>query len=170
MAVEIPMTRSGYVAKYQQLVLSVTKGTGLFPSLMLGQAILESSDVHGRPGFSTLARKYNNHFGIKANATWLGQKASLITKEVFNGKTIVKYDYFRAYGTVDESFKDRVQFIISNSRYRRNGVFQAKTIEEQANAFAAAGYATDPKYASKLLNLVYSLGLRSLDTRFSPVL
>ena len=77
------MTRKEYVQKYRDVVLEAVKGTGLFPSLMMTQAILESSDKNGVPGNSSLARLYNNHFGIKADKSWIGPQSELEDKRSF---------------------------------------------------------------------------------------
>ena len=157
------MTRQEYIEQFKNVVLEAVKGTGLFPSLMMAQAILESSDVKGVPGNSTLARVYNNHFGIKADKNWTGKKVNLITREVFEGKSVILGDYFRVYDEAAHSFKDRIQFLKKNSRYAKAGVFSAKTPDEQAQALKDAGYATDPNYATILSSLIKKLNLLELD-------
>lgn len=157
------MTRSEYIEKFKNVVIEVVKGTGLFPSLMMAQAILESSDKHGVPGNSSLARLYNNHFGIKANKAWIGPKVNLKTREVIDGSDVVIGDYFRVYEDASQSFRDRVTFLQQNARYSKAGVFIAKTPGEQAEALQKAGYATDPNYAAILKRLIASLELEQLD-------
>src|SRR6476469_583637 len=105
------MTRQDYINRYENVVKECVKGTGLFASLMMAQAILESSDKHGVPGNSTLARLYNNHFGIKADRGWTGKKVNLQTREVFDNKDVMVGDYFRVYDEPEQSFKDRIQFL-----------------------------------------------------------
>lgn len=157
------MTRDEYVKKFENVVLEVVKGTGLFASLMMAQAILESSDAKGVPGNSTLARIHNNHFGIKADKAWIGPKVNLKTREVFDGKETVIGDFFRVYEDAAQSFKDRITFLQRNARYTKAGVFAAKTPGEQAEALQKAGYATDPLYASLLKKLIAKLNLERLD-------
>jgi flagellum-specific peptidoglycan hydrolase FlgJ len=159
------MTRKEYIEEYRDVVLEAVKGTGLFPSLMMAQAILESSDKNGVPGNSTLARVYNNHFGIKAGKKWTGKKVNLKTREVFDGNDVMIGDYFRVYDHATNSFKDRIEFLRQNSRYAKAGVFLAKTPEDQAQALQDAGYATDPKYAFILSNLIKQLDLKELDKK-----
>jgi flagellum-specific peptidoglycan hydrolase FlgJ len=157
------MTRQEYIEQFKKVVKDAVKGTGLFPSLMMAQAILESSDKNGVPGNSSLARLYNNHFGIKADKSWTCKKVNLQTREVFDGKEVMIGDYFRVYDDAAQSFKDRIQFLKKNTRYAKAGVFTAKTPEEQAQALKAAGYATDPNYATVLSALINRLSLRELD-------
>lgn len=155
--------RSVFIAYYENLVKKVTKGTGLFPSVMMAQAILESADSQGNVGNSTLARVYNNFFGIKADSSWKGAKVNLKTGEVFDGVSTTVNDAFRVYKDVETGFKDRVAFLKNNSRYTKAGVFSAQTPEAQAAALKAAGYATDPDYVSKITGLINKHNLKELD-------
>jgi flagellum-specific peptidoglycan hydrolase FlgJ len=157
------MTRDEYVQKFKDVVLESVKGTGLFASLMMAQAILESADKNGIPGNSSLARIHNNHFGIKADKAWLGPKVNLKTREVFDGSEVMIGDFFRVYEDATQSFRDRVAFLKRNTRYTKAGVFSAKTPGEQAEALQKAGYATDPLYASILKKLITKLNLERLD-------
>jgi flagellum-specific peptidoglycan hydrolase FlgJ len=157
------MTRQEYIQKFRNVVIEAAKGTGLFPSVMMAQAILESSDKNGVPGNSSLAKIYNNHFGIKADKSWTGKKINLKTREVFDGKEVVIGDFFRVYDEAIQSFKDRVAFLKKHSRYTKAGVFTAQTPEAQASALQLAGYATDPNYASMINSLIKKLNLQELD-------
>ncbi len=159
------MTRTDYIAKYSKAVIDSTRGKGLFPSVVMAQAILESANANGQPGESTLARKYNNHFGIKADKGWNGKKVNLRTGEVLKGKNYTILDYFRVYDKAEDSFADRTDFLLTNSRYKKAGVFDAPTPEAQAEALQKAGYATDPLYAMKLKILIQANNLKELDAK-----
>lgn len=156
------LTRSEFISKYGNVIKKAVKGSGLFPSLTMAQTILESSDKNGNPGNSTLAKKYNNYYGIKADKSWTGLTVSMNTNEVVNGKNTQVVANFRAYKAPIDSFKDRVLFLKKFDRYVP--VFVAHTPEDQAMALQQAGYATDPNYANKLINLIHSLNLKTLDT------
>jgi flagellum-specific peptidoglycan hydrolase FlgJ len=158
------MTREQYIEKITPLVQRVTKDTGLFPSVMIAQAILESSDSNGNVGGSILASKYNNHFGIKAGSNWKGKTVNFKTGEYTpSGQAYSIVDAFRAYDTIEEGFKDRIKFLQQNPRYAKTGVFTAKTPEEQSAALKKAGYATAPEYASTLNNLLKKYSLATYD-------
>lgn len=157
------VTRSVFINHYKDAVKQVTRGTGLFPSLMMAQFIIESSDKQGNPGNSSLFREYNNGFGIKADKSWKGKKVNLQTREVFDGKDVTIGDNFRVYPTVLEGFKDRISFLQQNARYKNAGVFSAATPERQAQALKDAGYATDPNYANTLISIITKNNLKSLD-------
>lgn len=157
------MTREEYIAKFKEVVIDSVKGTGLFPSVMMAQAILESANKYGQPGASELASEYNNHFGIKADSKWKGKKVNLKTREVYDGKSVMEGHFFRVYENPALSFKDRNQFLIANPRYRKAGVFTASTPEGQAEALHKAGYATDPAYAQLIKFLIKKYKLKELD-------
>lgn len=157
------MTRQEYIHHFTEVAQLAAKGTTLFPSLIMAQAILESADVKGVPGNSTLARVYNNHFGIKADKNWNGKKVNLITCEIFEGTSVILGDYFRVYEHVNESFTDHTTFLTCNDRYAKAGVFVAKTAQEQAEALQRAKYSTNANYATLLCNLMVRLNLFELD-------
>ena len=150
--------RLDYIKKFSQMVVNAAKGTGLFPSLFMAQAILESGN-----GQSYLALRHNNHFGIKATQSWKGKVVNVSTREVYNGQTTYIKDGFRAYNYPEQSFRDRVKFLKENQRYTTFGVFTAKSPEEQADALQRAGYATDPNYAKMLKSIINTYNLKSLD-------
>lgn len=152
--------RTDYIKKYSDAVIKASEGTGLFASLFMAQAVLESGN-----GTSSLASKYNNHFGIKADKGWKGKIINLKTREVFNGNDIYIKDGFRWYDGEFESFTDRVKFLQANKRYKLNGVFTAKTPEEQADALQKAGYATSLNYASTLKSIIKANNLKVMDEK-----
>ena len=148
------MTREEYISRYSQHVINAVKHSPLFASVMMAQAILESSDAQGAAGNSTLARQGKNHFGLKADASWKGEKINLNTHEVIDGITTEVTADFRMYTDDGASFKDRIKFLMNNKRYRRSKVFTASSPAEQAKALQLADYATDPDYAEKLIHLM----------------
>lgn len=159
------MTRREFIQQYGPAVIDSTQGTGIFPSVKMAQAILESSTAQGVAGGSILARKYNNYFGIKADSSWKGKSVNLNTGEVFNGNHVVINDSFRVYSAPVDSFKDHTSFLEENQRYTNAGVFSAETPEDQARALKRAGYATDPDYAETLISLIRNYNLNELDKK-----
>lgn len=152
------MTTEEYIKKYKRSAIYSTYGSKLFPSVVLAQGILESGN-----GNSKLARDYKNHFGIKADSNWRGKIVRLDTGEVFNGKNVVINDSFRVYNNSTSSFVDRNKFLLENPRYKKAGVFNVKTPEDQARKLQSAGYATDPNYANKIINIINKYNLKSID-------
>lgn len=154
------MTRQQYIDTYKDAAVYSTIGTGLFPSVQLAQGIVESGN-----GNSVLAQPpYNNHFGIKADQSWTGPSVNMATREVVNGADTTQGAYFRVYPNADASYADRVKFLQDNSRYTNNGVFSAPDPMSQLQALQAAGYATDPNYASIIDQVLTNNDLTVLDT------
>lgn len=151
-----PLSRADFVKKYYSYAKKITDGTGIFIQTMFAQAILESQGrINGvfMVGGSELAKKYNNFFGIKADASWKDKKVNMKTGEVFSGQYVVITDAFRVYDSPEDSMADYIKFLKSNPRYTNAGVFTAKTYADQATALKKAGYATDPNYAKTVTAL-----------------
>jgi flagellar protein FlgJ len=127
--------------------------TGIPASLTLAQAALESGWGARAPGF--------NLFGIKADASWQGPTTSFKTTEHVNGADVHPVLKFRAYASWLDSMVDHARFILANPRYAP--CFKETTGAGWARAIAAAGYATDPDYASKLLDIMRARNLQFYD-------
>jgi flagellum-specific peptidoglycan hydrolase FlgJ len=138
--------------------IQACKGTRLFPSLMIAQACLESNY-----GKSKLATLHHNYFGIKGSGAWKGATVTYKTNEYVNKNLITIKQAFRSYPTLLAGFADRVHFLQVNKRYFVNGVFNSHTPEEQARCFLKAGYATDPSYPQKLINIINKFNLKQYD-------
>ena len=149
------ITMSNFIEEVKRNIPSNTK---ILPSVIVAQAILESAR-----GTSELARKANNLFGIKGN--YNGQSYTVKTKEYLNGKWTTVNAAFKKYPSYRESIIDHGNFFTSTpwrtQNYQR--VLNAKDYKTQAKALQACGYATDPAYASKLINLIETNNLSSLD-------
>lgn len=152
-------------ANTQQFIDAIKDGAqktykeyGVFSSISLAQGILESGS-----GSSSLSRKYNNLFGIKADRSWTGQTVSLPTKETYGGVTVTITAAFRVYNNWADSIEDHGKFLKENSTYSEHGVFTANDYVGQANALQAAGYATDPNYAAQLIGIIKEYKLDQYD-------
>lgn len=131
------------------------------PSLTAAQAALESGW-----GTSKLAAPpYNNNFGIKAGAEWTGKTASMSTQEWNGSRFITIVDTFRAYDSINDSVEDHGVFFTSTewriNNYRN--VVGEGDYKKACYAVANAGYATDPNYATKLINIIETYNLQSWD-------
>lgn len=134
------------------------KEYGVFPSITLAQAILESGW-----GQSGLAIEGNNLFGIKADESWTGPVIEMVTQEFVNGQYITIIARWRVYDRWEQSVLDHGKFLKENSRYEQAGVFAAKDYREQAEAILRAGYATSPDYANKLCSVIENYELHKYD-------
>lgn len=142
-------TQAEFIKEIAPAAVRICKEYGLFPSVTLAQAVLESG-----AGKSSLAAKYKNIFGIKADSSWTGQKIRMATGENYGGNNVTVMAYFRVYSSWDGSIEDHAKFLKDNSTYRQHGVFSASTYDKQAAALQAAGYATDPHYAAELVKII----------------
>lgn len=145
-------TRKEFIEKYGAFIHKVTAGTGILPGTLIAQAFLESS-ANGKVGGSKLSHEANNFFGIKCGPIWSGKKYNIKTKEYSGNTPYFVTACFRKYNSVEDSIKDYVNFLQVNSRYRNAGVFEAKTVKEQAEALKRAGYATAPGYAQLVFDV-----------------
>lgn len=136
-------------------------GYGVLPSIILGQAILESNW-----GKSTLASKYNNLFGIKAYGDQ--KKVSLETKEFVNEEWITIQGDFKVYDSWEQSMDDHTQLFVQGVDWNTalyEKVITATNYQEAAQALQDAGYATDPGYAQKIIQVIETYHLNQYDRR-----
>ena len=145
------MTRTEFIKKHALAATVASFGNGIFPETLLVQSIIESANSAGVPGESSLAKKYNNYFGIKAAGGWKGKSVNLRTGEYFGGVKTTITDAFRVYPSYYASIRDVVKFYQTYSRYK--GVLQAQDVEAQLRAIGLSGYATSPTYGSALLSI-----------------
>lgn len=121
---------------------------GLPTEVVVGHAALETGWGRHQP-----AGDSNNLFGIKADASWRGAKASSETREVRAGVEQTERADFRRYDSAAESLADYVRFLRGNPRYAR-ALAHGGDAAQFAQGLQKAGYATDPRYASKLLGVI----------------
>ena len=151
----VPKTGNTFLDKYGPAAIRSMQSTGVPASVTLAQAILESG--WGRSG---LTRKAFNFFGIKGT----GPAGSLTvrTREVVNGRSIYINAAFKAYHNAAESFVDHGKMLRRLSRYAP--AFRYRSDPAQfARELQKAGYATDPNYASSLINIIKQYGLARFD-------
>ena len=131
------------------------RDTGVPASVTLAQAILESD--WGRSG---LTKQGKNYFGIKASRK--AGPAGTIYMPTYEAGIGTVTAGFRKYNTMTESFVDHGLFFVENARYA-----PAMAVKDDARAFARAihqaGYATDPAYSTKLINLMTKFALEQFD-------
>lgn len=145
-------SRKEFIKEFGAYVHKVTRGTGILPGTLIAQLFLESSSK-GIVGASKLSQEANNYFGIKCGGGWDGPRYFIETREVVNGRSVMVPACFRKYGSIKDSIQDYVLFLQENPRYKSAGVFEAKTVKEQAQALKRAGYATAPSYADLVYNV-----------------
>ena len=128
----------------------------VLPSVAMAQGALETGY-----GKSKLMTKANAFFGIKANKTWKGKVYNANTKEVIDKKEVNTTAIFRAYDTVADSVHDYMNLICNNKRYKK-AVCNVDYVSTATN-IAKGGYATDQKYADKIISIIEKNNLRKYD-------
>jgi len=138
-----------YFEQYGDLAVEQMCKYGIPASVTLAQGVLESG-----AGMSELARKGNNHFGIKCNG-WTGRKTYHDDDE--NGEC------FRAYDNAYQSYVDHSVFLKNSRRY--SGLFDLKRNDYKgwAKGLKACGYATNPAYARRLIEIIELYQLYKFD-------
>lgn len=140
-----------YIEQYKDLAIEQMQLYGIPASITLAQGLLESG-----AGRSTLATKANNHFGIKTGGNWTGPYV-LRDDDAPNER-------FRKYDCAEESFRDHSLFLRSRSRYASLFLLSPTDYKGWAHGLKAAGYATNPQYAQRLINLIETYNLAQYDT------
>jgi len=151
------MTKQDFINNYWESAIEACLDTPIFPLLALAESAVESAW-----GESELTKEANNFLGIKSSLSWEEGGGSYVvkkTREVIDGKPVMVNAKFRKYPTPADCYKNYVHFV-TQPNYVSHGVLVAKTPEEQVTAIAAAGYATDPDYAHKIISVMN--GLRPL--------
>lgn len=143
------------VAFIQSLLPAAQKAAanlGIEPLALIAQAALETG--WGQRMFkSSHGQNSNNLFGIKAQANWQGQVAVVDTLEYREGVAQKEKARFRAYESPEQSLHDYVELIQSNPRYQA-ALSVASDTKAYFQRLQAAGYATDPNYAQKILSVL----------------
>ena len=141
-----------YIKQYRDLAVDEMKKYHIPASITLAQGLLESG-----AGQSTLARKSNNHFGIKCGSDW-------------QGKTVrhnddARGECFRAYKHPKQSYEDHSKFLAGRPRYA--SLFKLKITDYKgwARGLKKAGYATDPRYAQRLIDIIELYDLDKYDKK-----
>lgn len=139
---------------------------GCSPAAVVAQAAQESGW-----GASAIG---NNIFGIKADSSWAGTKRLVRTWEHLDGQDVMMDCWFRDYPTLADGIEDHFEFLRRNSRYAKCfDPTDSKSDGEYFEELAAAGYATDPKYAERLcemLDSVYMLMAHTSQNGAAPII
>lgn len=146
-----------YVDKWSGVAVEQMERYHIPASITLAQGLLESG-----AGRSDLARQGNNHFGIKCHNGWTGPTVYFDDDQ--------RNDCFRAYGSARDSYEDHSLFLVKGRRYA--SLFKLKQTDYKgwARGLKAAGYATNPRYADHLIEIIevyklyeYDNGKRIID-------
>jgi len=143
------MTRKDFIDTYGHVIEPLAKANKLFPEIVYAQAFIEGSDGKGNFGESYTMKYGNNVFNIRPGANWHGETIS---------NPLVKSEskIFRKYDSIEEGIRNYFDFLNQNKRYKVGGVFDAKTIEEQAAALQRSGFAGSSTTYADLITKISS--------------
>ena len=138
-----------YIDLYRDIAVEQMELHGIPASITLAQGLLESG-----AGTSELAKKSNNHFGIKRGSSWTGPT----TTHFDDGRT----EHFRVYASVRDSYEDHSKFLLRD-RYSR--LFRLSILDYKgwARGLKSCGYATSPTYANRLISIIELYELNRFD-------
>ena len=141
-----------YIKKYRELAVEEMKKYHIPASITLAQGLLESG-----AGQSALARKSNNHFGIKCGSDWYGKTVS--------HDDDARGECFRAYKHPKDSYEDHSKFLAGRPRYASLFNLNITDYEGWARGLKKAGYATNPRYADQLIGIIELYELYKYDDK-----
>ncbi|MBI1183610.1 LysM peptidoglycan-binding domain-containing protein [bacterium] len=151
------LTPEEYISTYKAIAISEMHQHGIPASITLAQGYLESGC-----GNSDLAVKAKNHFGIKCHSDWKGETFYIKDDDKNEHGELIE-SCFRVYKSAEESFVDHSEFLTGRSRYAF--LFELRTTDYKgwAHGLQKAGYATNPKYADLLINIIERYELYNYD-------
>lgn len=150
------LEKEEFILQFSSDAQEISNNHGVRTSVLVAQAALESNW-----GNSQLAKESKNYFGIKSKN---GKEYK--TKEFKENEWIEIKTNFKEYESTYDSILDYVDLLENGTSWNSNlyqGVFEAKNYEEAAFALSQAGYATDPDYAEKIIEIIEQYELNELD-------
>ncbi len=139
-----------YIEEYNDIAIAEMLRYKIPASITLAQGILESNS-----GRSRLTVKANNHFGVKCHSSWNG-------KRIYHDDD-ARQECFRKYEHPLSSFRDHSLFLFERKRYAALFDLKLTNYKGWARGLKKAGYATDPKYPTKLIRLIEDYELYKYD-------
>ena len=149
-AAQLRITKEEYIDRYKAIAVAQMERYGIPASITMAQGLLESD-----AGNSWLSRESNNHFGIKCKTNWTGRKIYYDDD--------AKGECFRCYPSVEASYHDHAEFLDSQPRYDSLFAYSSTDYKSWARGLKAAGYATAPDYAQRLIRIIEENQLYLLD-------
>lgn len=146
-----------YIETYRDLAIQEMHLHGIPASIKLAQALVESD-----AGRSVLATRANNHFGIKCKSWWTGGEYFYADDDLDHSGRLTA-SCFRIYESVPQSFGDHSVFLKTSERYALLFSPETKNYQEWALGLQRCGYATNPRYAKKLIQVIEHYRLYELD-------
>ena len=146
-----------YIEQYRYIAVMESLRTGIPASIKLAQGLLESGFGQG-----SLALSSNNHFGIKWRSPIDGDYIEAFDDEKDKyGRQ--KSSRFVKFNTPEESYQQHSEILMTRQTYRLLFIYDRADYRSWAYGLKKAGYATDPKYATKLIQIIEQFHLDRFD-------
>ncbi|MDE7379154.1 MAG: glucosaminidase domain-containing protein [Paraprevotella sp.] len=148
-AQKVNVTYQNYIDTYKGIAVEQMLKHRIPASVTLAQALLESG-----AGKSRLAIQANNHFGIKCGGEWNGP--------YIRQDDDAKGEKFRVYRNVTESYEDHSRFL-KRTRYASLFTLSIYDYKGWCHGLKKCGYATNPQYATRLIDIIQLYELHKYD-------
>ena len=163
----VPGDAGEFVSALAPYAMETARKLGVSVRAVLAQAALETQWGTRMPTHPD-GRSSNNLFGIKAGASWGGERINVPTLEFEGGVPVRRQAQFRAYGSPAEAFDNYAQLLASNPRYA-DALGKGDDVLGFARGLVNGGYATDPGYASKIAAIANSPAMRQALTALKNI-
>lgn len=150
-----------FIKKIAPAAIDAGQTYNVLPSITIAQAILESDW-----GTSQLAQRYHNLFGVKSDDPT--QSQVLQTQEYQNGQWMTVSARFKTYLSWEDSIRDHNLLLAQGTSWNAHQyqhVLAANNYQQAAQALQQDGYATDPGYTRKLIDLIEKYQLNQYDPK-----
>lgn len=159
------LTARNYIRRFRQFIKDRLRNTTLLPSIVMAHALYEAADDDGYIGKSDAA-SYNNHVGLRADATWKGPKVKLTVRDYSWTNKRVRKAWFRIYDSSEESIADRIEMLSKKISSWPTAIFHSDMLKAQAGMLQLATGNNDPRYGERIAHMVEKHRLYVLDTRW----
>lgn len=143
--------QEAYVNRFADVAQKEMRKYGIPASITLAQGLIETN-----AGDSRLAKQNNNHFGMKCFSKKCGKG------HCANFTDDSHKDFFRKYKSSWESYRAHSKLLMGK-RYRHLKNLGNENYKDWARGLKKAGYATDKRYAEKLIKIIDELKLYRFD-------
>lgn len=159
------MSSRDYIRKFRQFIKDRLRNTALLPSIVMAHALYEAADDDGYIGRSDAA-SYNNHVGMRADASWKGPKVKLTVRDSSWTTKRIRKAWFRIYDSSEDSIADRIEMLNKKISTWPTAVFHSDMLQAQSGMLQLATDNNDPRYGERIAQLVDKHRLYLLDTRW----
>ena len=149
------LTAEQYISQFKEAAIADMKKTGVPASITMAQGMFESD--YGNSALASIAK---NHFGVKCHKDWGG--------DTYYMDDDAPNECFRKYNSVEESYDDHSNFLRTRDRYKFLFDLSITDYKGWAKGLKQAGYATNPAYADKLIEIIERYNLQALDEGGTP--